>query len=245
MRVELIAECASNHGGNIPLAKEFIHRFAEAGADWIKFQTTRVKHLRPDDPQYAWFKQAELSDEAHYELKAECEQAGVKFLTTIYNRAELPLIQALGMDTLKLGSGEQRDGALARAAEGLGLRVLRSIHHLGSDRWWIEDIEDEDDNDIGEILSCVTRYPASERACLEAIRWVNCGSVVGYSDHSIGTDMACWAMDCGARIIEKHVSLEHQARPVQVWEATPAEFKWLRKYADEDPARFEGRWQYA
>ena len=242
MRVELIAEISSNHGGNLPLAKEFIHRFAEAGADWVKFQTTRVKHLNPSDPQYAWFQQAELSDEAHFELKAECERAGVKFLTTVYHVDELPLIQALGPKALKLGSGEQGNEGLVRAASAIGVRLLRSVHFLGGESWW----EWGDDVDVtGEILSCVTRYPASERACVEAITYVEGNAVVGYSDHSIGTDMACWAMDCGARIIEKHVSLPNQARPVQPWEASVAEFRWLRKYADEDPARFEGRWQYA
>ena len=50
MPIEIIAECASNHGGSIPLAKEFIWRCAEAGADWVKFQTTRVKHLRKTVP---------------------------------------------------------------------------------------------------------------------------------------------------------------------------------------------------
>ena len=104
MPVELIAETSSNHGGDLSLAKEFIHAFAEAGADWIKFQTTRVKHLRPDDPQYEWFTKAELSDQAHVELKAECEQAGVKFLTTVYHADEVPFLASLGLEAIKIGS---------------------------------------------------------------------------------------------------------------------------------------------
>src|SRR3990167_6334765 len=115
MSVEIIAEVASNHGGSIPLAKEFIARCADAGADWVKFQTTRVKHLRPDDPQYAWFQQVELSDDAHWELKAACEGAGVKMLTTVYHHADVPFVASLGLAAIKIGSGEAHEEALAEA----------------------------------------------------------------------------------------------------------------------------------
>jgi sialic acid synthase SpsE len=238
MRVELIAEVSSNHGGSIPLAKEFIARFAEVGADWIKFQTTRVKHLRRDDPQYDWFTKAELSDDAHHELKAVCEAEGVKFLTTIYHPDEVPLMVALQMPLVKLGSGEADASVLVNAARGAELALLRSMHSTGQRSWW-DRVKDSPDR----WLSTVCRYPASERACLKAIDdCVGYYRVVGYSDHSVGLDMAQWAIECGAQIIEKHVRLPHQAREGRAFEATVEDFKALRTFADEGPERFVGRW---
>lgn len=230
MSIELIAEVASSHGGSIALAKEFIHAFAEAGADWVKFQTTRVKHLRPDDSQYDWFAKAELSDDAHHELKAECEKAGTKFLTTVYHVDEVPFVRSI-TDTVKIGSGEACDFSLraavyeagfARVIVGCGLGTIWYQHHA-------------------DLLRCVTRYP-----CPAALALAPYGTEFkGWSDHCVGLEGCQIAISRGARIIEKHVSLPNQARPVQPWEASVAQFKQLRKFADENPQRFLGRWQCA
>lgn len=112
--IELIAECSTNHGGSVPLAKEFIRRFSEAGATWIKFQYTRVKHLRPDDQQYDWFKSAELSDDAFAELKAETEACGAKFLLTVYNWQDVSAVAKLSTQAIKVGSGEAKQEDLDR-----------------------------------------------------------------------------------------------------------------------------------
>ncbi len=234
----LIAEVSSNHGGSIPLAKEFIHRFAEAGADYVKFQTTRVKHLNPADPQYAWFAQSEISDEDHYVLKECCETAGTQFLTTVYNAAELPFIKGLGCPIVKFGSGESDDVKLRRDAMALQLKVWRSVQLTGLR--WVEQAGGGPET----VFSCVTRYPASVESCRVAISRVGYYGVCGYSDHSNGLEMARWAIECGATIVEKHVSLPNQARVEKSYEATVAEFKALRQFADEGPERFIGRWSY-
>ena len=239
--VELIAEVSSNHGGDLGLAKEFIHRFAEAGADWVKFQTTRVKHLRREDPQYEWFKRAELSDEAHHILKAECEQVGTKFLTTVYHAADVPLLKSLGLTAVKIGSGEAHDYRLERATVAFRTRFvgcgLTSPTRV--------------DGHAVRRLKCVTRYPAPamtawdvyEKERFHNDQWE--AWYEGWSDHCVGLDGCKTAICCGATIIEKHVCLDHQARPVKSFEATIEEFKELRAFADEDPTRFIGRWQCA
>lgn len=236
-KVELIAEVSSNHGGDLALAKEFIWRFAEAGADWVKFQTTRVKHLSPADPQYAWFQQAEVSDEAHVELKAECQKAGVKFLTTVYNVAEVPMLAALGLEAVKVGSGEAREAALLDAlveqtngliivSDGIVPRLFR-YHEL-----WPR----------VRTLKCISRYPAPHGMVPQDF---GLREHDGWSDHCVGLESCHVAILRGASIIEKHVCLPHQARPVKPYEATVEEFKQLRAFADEDPQRFLGRWQHA
>lgn len=236
MGVELIAEVSSNHGGDLVLAKEFIHAFAEAGADWVKFQTTRVQHLNPTDPQYAWFQRAELSDDAHYELKAECEKAGTQFLTTAYNAAEVSFLKSLGLKVIKIGSGEGGEDDLSLAAIRSFPRVLIS-GGLG-------DLSIHDHPRHGyDHLACVTRYPAPH-GCVPDYLGFN-RYYQGWSDHCVGLESCHLAIVRGARIIEKHVCLPHQARPLRTYEASVQEFRELRQFADENPQRFLGRWQYA
>src|SRR3990167_1645472 len=251
MSIELIAEVSSNHGGSIPLAKEFIWRCAEAGADWVKFQTTRVTHLRPDDPQYAWFQQAELSDDAHHELKAECERAGVKCLTTVYHYADVPFVASLGLEAIKIGSGEAQDPRLASAVMATPITaVLVSLGLCGNaptasafgvDQWWGRT----------RFLAAVSRYPAPLglaalvfRDQPQAVTW-GYPLLAGWSDHAVGLSECHAAIVSGASIIEKHVQLPNQARPPKPFEATMDELKQLRAFADEDPQRFIGRWQHA
>jgi sialic acid synthase SpsE len=253
MAVEIIAELSSNHGGSVELAKEFIWRCAESGADWVKFQTTRIKHLRPDDPQYEWFRRAELSDEAHLELRDECTKAGVKFLTTVYHAADVPFVASLGLEAVKIGSGEAGESSLAGAVMASSIPriiVACGITHACDTpyfkirrSWWPRQHVD--------FLRCVCRYPAPDESVSAAVRrrFVAGGTysdrATGWSDHAVGVGACRIALLHGARIIEKHVQLPHQARPPKPYEATMEELKALRQFADEDPARFVGRWQHA
>ncbi len=231
---ELIAEVASNHGGSMSLAKEFIWRFAEAGATFVKFQHTRVRHLIPSDPQLAWFERSEFSLGQFQELKAECERAGVKFLTTVYNAQDVPEVASLGLEAVKVGSGESDNVDLARAI--LAAQFQRVFVSVGivTPRWEPWRIE-------ATFFHCVTRYPAPP-GCVHMftfdphVWW-------GWSDHVTGIGDCQLAILKGATIIEKHVQLPNQARPCQPWEATVDEFKQLRAFADDDPSRFLKRWQ--
>ncbi len=237
-RVELIAEVATNHGGDVALAKEFIREFAENGADWIKFQFTRVAHLRKDDPQYAWFEQAELSVPAFRELQSECHRLGVGFLLTVYHADDVEAVASLGVDAVKVGSGEAGERSVAHAIQGSDIpRVLVScgivplktsvaLWHPGSQQV--------------QFLRCTSRYPCpSGSACGDY------GLYSGWSDHCVGMEGAQIAILHGATIIEKHVCLGNQARRIQPWEAAPQDFLMLRRFADDDPERFLGRWQAA
>jgi N,N'-diacetyllegionaminate synthase len=228
--VELIAEVSSNHGGSVALAREFIWRFAEAGADWIKFQTTRVKHLRPDDPQRDWFIKAELSDEAHHELKEECAKANVRFLTTVYHHDDVPFVRSV-CDAVKVGSGEANEYTLRTAVYHAGFARIFVGCGLGT-VWW---------QHHADLLRCVTRYPAPAALANYAYGREH----KGWSDHCVGLDGCQIAICRGATIIEKHVCLPNQARDLKPYEATAYEFKQLRAFADDDPGRFIGRWQAA
>jgi sialic acid synthase SpsE len=104
------------------IAKEFIQRFTEAGATYVKFQHTRVAHLSKTDPQYAWFQKAEFSLEEFAELKETCEQAGTKFLTTVFHAADVSEVASLGLEAVKIGSGEAHEESLAAAIGSAGFK---------------------------------------------------------------------------------------------------------------------------
>lgn len=231
--IELIAEISTNHGGDLSLAKAFIDRFAGAGADWVKFQYTRVTHLRPDDPQYDWFKSAELSDEQFAELKAHTEARGAKFLLTVFNAQDVPAVRAI-TDAVKIGSGEAREYELHEAIEAARFaRVFASMPwDLCNGDW--------------TCLRCIARYPTPEAYARRVASETPYANNEGWSDHVIGLSACEDAMLAGASIIEKHVQLPTQARPCRPFEATVEEFKALRRFADDDPeTKFKGRWQHA
>ncbi len=120
--IEIICEIASNHGGDMHLAEAFIEGCAEAGADWVKFQSYQVATLRPDDPQREWLAKAELSDADHETLMKACDKAHVKFLTTAFHHSRVPFLASLGLQTIKIGSGEANEPSLYEAVKTSTIR---------------------------------------------------------------------------------------------------------------------------
>jgi sialic acid synthase SpsE len=228
--VEIVAEVASNHGGSMACAKEFIHAFAPH-VDTIKFQLTRVAHLRPTDPQFSWFQQAELTLDQFAELKRECNKAGVSFLLTVYNAADVWEVVELGCWRVKIGSGETSEASLREEVQE---RRLYPVVSYGLDQMptacWGRHA----------ALGCVTRYPAPEG--IAAARMMGLG-YNGWSDHAVGLNELKAAIACGATMVETHVCLPGQYRPVSSWEKTVGNMQELKAFAREDPRRFLKRWQ--
>ena len=241
-RVELVAEVSSNHGGDISLAKEFIYRFAEAGADWIKFQMTRVTHLRPSDPQYAWFQRAELSDDALMQLAETCSDLGVKFLCTINHADEAATLRSFS-PFVKIGAGESREKSLRDAVMAQNFQRIY-VSNPPEGFWRVNKLDSSRAQrmkwNFTKVypLTTVSRYP-----CPTFAADVHIGHY-GWSDHCVGIEGAQLAIVKGARMIEKHVQLPFQARPAKPFEATLEEWRALRAFADDDPSRFIGRWQH-
>ena len=241
MSVQIVAEVASNHGGKIALALEFIQRFAGAGADIIKFQLTRVKHLSPDDPQYQWFTKVELHPLAVDAIIEGCAAASVEPLFTLNNAADVPELKSRGLRSVKVGSGESLDKKLAHAiCEWQPERVYISTG--------LQRMHERYSKDFGEEqllrLACITRYPAPSG--LAAVVYRSEPTFRGWSDHAVGLQECEAAIIVGARVIEKHVWLPNQARPISSWEASARDIAELRRFADDNAReRFVGRWQYA
>lgn len=244
MACEIVAEVATAHGGDIALAKEMIARCAEAGAHWVKFQSYQTKHLRPGDPQEAWLKQAELSDDAHYELKAACEAAGVKFLTTIFTMDRVQFLAGLGLSTIKIGSGECHERELTTACGEYWSTILVSY-----DPYYPYGLITHNTKlSLPRFMRCISRYPTplafARRVAVVGGYQNMAGGWCGWSDHCIGLEACEDAIMSGAQYIEKHVQFDNQKRPSQPWEMTLSELKQLRKFVDDGPERFIARWQY-
>ena len=144
-RCIIIAEAGVNHNGDLTMAKELIHVAAEAGADYVKFQTfsadklvTRSakqaeyqkKNLQStgkDESQYTMLKKLELSRDAHYELIRSCRYYGIEFLSTAFDNENLLfLTRELDLDYIKIPSGELTNYPYLRLAAGLGKPIILS-----------------------------------------------------------------------------------------------------------------------
>lgn len=228
----IIAEAGVNHNGDLAMAKELIKVAAEAGADYVKFQTFSTdklvtktakqaayqkKNLQSgeNDSQYNMLKKLELSREDHYELMKTCDYYGIKFLSTAFDNENLLfLMQDLDLDFIKIPSGEMTNYPYLKLAAELkkpiilstGMATLAEIVE-SVDLLFSLGVKKED----LYILHCTTEYPALvSEVNLKAMDTIAeaTGCRTGYSDHTMGIDVSVAAAARGATVIEKHFTLD-------------------------------------
>lgn len=229
----IVAEVASNHGGDIKLAKEFIRVAAEVGVDYVKFQSWQASKLRDgrNDPQYEWFSKAELSDAVHWELMEECSKRGVRFLTTLFDEERIDFLTSLGLTEIKIASPDANNFALlGRAKQSFKHLIvstgLSTCNEILETAHFLKDAE-------STLCHSVSLYPVSlQRANLSRIDWLRTiATKVGYSDHTEGIEAANIAIAKGVHYLEKHFCLGRNG-PGRVcsWDATPNEMRALVDY---------------
>jgi N,N'-diacetyllegionaminate synthase len=235
MRCELISEIASNHGGDLDLACDLIRQCAEAGADTVKVQSYQTRHLNPADPQFAWLRQAEISDDAHVRLKACCEANHVRFLTTVFHEDRVPFLASLGLTHLKIGSGEAMRRPLidAVAAYPWHVYVSTGLATLNEIAYAVKMLGNR-----LTLMHTVSEYPTPlERVNLPRIAWLRekFGVPVGYSDHTQGRTACNAALYFGVAAIEKHLTrpLRNGGVRENVWDACPNSFTVIRMDRDQ------------
>lgn len=224
----VIAEAGVNHNGSLACAKKMVRAAAEAGANYVKFQAFRAESLVSRDAataayqrknagvsdQFSLLRKLELSLDDFASLARECRHARIGFLVTPFESQMAAPLVAMGMDRIKIPSGEitnepmLRDlarfrlpvilstGMATKAEVGRALTVLR--------RAGAEDIT---------LLHCTSLYPAPARAInLRAIQTMRrtFRLPVGYSDHSLGDHITIAAVALGAEVIEKHFTLDRR-----------------------------------
>jgi N,N'-diacetyllegionaminate synthase len=229
MKTLIIAEAGVNHNGDIELAKQLIAAAKAAGADIVKFQTFKTANLvtktaekasyqkattDADESQYAMIRKLELSRADHEVLIEECGRQGIGFFSTAFDTDSFDMLVEMGLDQVKVPSGELTNLPLLRYMTRLGMPVMLStgMATLGEIEAALAVIEQAGTpRHLITVLHCTTEYPApmadvNLRAMLSMKAAL--GVEVGYSDHTQGIEIPVAAVALGARVIEKHFTLD-------------------------------------
>jgi N-acetylneuraminate synthase/N,N'-diacetyllegionaminate synthase len=217
-RVLIVAEIGNNHEGDLDRARAMIREAAAAGADAVKFQTIVPERLISSDQsgRLAQLRRFTFTRPQFEALAAEAAGAGVVFLSTPFDLDAIDWLDAL-VPAYKVASGDNDFFPLLDRVAQTGKPVMVSLGFGGHARaadivsyfsgaWRRHGI------DGGELalLHCIAAYPTiDEDAGLGAIRMLlGLGITVGYSDHTLGIKAAELAVAAGARIVEKHFTLD-------------------------------------
>lgn len=228
--VIIIAEAGVNHNGSLENAFKLVDAAVDAGVDYVKFQTFKAENLvsksakkaeyqiqntgDSDDSQYQMLKQLELSSHQHEQLIAYCAERDVKFFSTAFDLESLQYLKDIGLQMVKIPSGEITNLPYLRLAARLFNKVI-----LSTGMSTLQDIKDAvqvflqegiDRADI-TILHCNTEYPTPmQDVNLKAMLHIQqeLGVDIGYSDHTLGIEVPIAAVALGAAVIEKHFTLD-------------------------------------
>jgi N,N'-diacetyllegionaminate synthase len=244
--VYIIAEIGVNHNGDKELAKKSIDAAVEAGADAVKFQTFKseklvskfavqakyqIKNTEKEESQLSMLKRLELTLEDYTELKDYCEQRNVEFLSTPFDLDSAIFLKDIGVHAFKIGSGDLTNIPFLKDIAKMNLPTIISTG-MASISEIEEAVEVLKEIDVA-ILHCTSVYPApiDEVNLLAMVTIKNTfGEIVGYSDHTLGEEVAVGAVVLGAKIIEKHFTLDRDLPgPDHKASLNPEQFKSLVK----------------
>ena len=200
----IIAEVGVNHNGSLRIAKKMAILARIAGADAVKFQTYQTDLLtRKTDPKYKMLKSLELP--GFSTLSKICYREGIDFLSTAFDEESLDMLLGLGMRKIKVPSGEITNYPLLEYIATKGKPILLSTGMSS-----IEEIEAAL-KILGEVtlLHCTSSYPAPLKDVnLKAMVALMKYGDVGLSDHSLSIAVPAAAVVLGAKVIEKHFTLD-------------------------------------
>lgn len=209
-RVLVIAEIGNNHEGDAAVARELVEYAADAGADAVKFQTFRTRALisPADEVRYARMQRFELPPETFAELADLAHERGLLFASTALDFDSVDVLVGIA-DAIKVASGDIDFFPLLERIAASGRPTILSTGQ--SD---LEDVGRAVDvlgDGIG-VLHCVTSYPAPitevNLRAIGVLRERFPVATIGYSDHTDGLEAAPLAVACGARIVEKHFTMD-------------------------------------
>lgn len=216
--VFVVAEIGNNHEGNLAVARELVQQAAASGVHAVKFQTFRTEHFvsRRDSARFARLKSFELPFLAFHELHDLTRSLGLSFLSTPLDLDSARFLTPF-VDAFKIASGDNHFFPLLDVVCTTGKPLIVSsglsdlermhtcqqyIHEQWAGRGIVQELA---------VLHCVSSYPVPrEQANLFGIKSLaeKTGCTVGYSDHTLGIEACVLAVALGARIIEKHFTLD-------------------------------------
>ena len=247
-QVMIIAEAGVNHNGSLELAKKLVDAAAEAGVDYVKFQTFKAEKLvstnaqKADyqkentgdktETQFQMLKKLELSKEDHESLMDYCKSKNLQFFSTAFDLDSLQYLADIGLTLVKIPSGEITNLPYLQKAAILFKKFI-----LSTGMATMSEIKDAvnvfinagiSKSDI-TVLHCNTEYPTPmQDVNLLAMNRIGeeLGVAIGYSDHTLGIEVPIAAVALGATIIEKHFTLDRNMEgPDHRASLEPAELK--------------------
>lgn len=222
----IIAEAGVNHGGDIGVAKKLIDLASEAGADAVKFQAFKTESLilesvkkasyqqrttNANESQFDMLKKLEVTKEQNLELKKYAKEKSIIFLTTPFDEVSLDEIDELDLPAYKIASTDTTNLPFLKkvAKKGKPIFLSTGMCYLSEIQMALETIYEFNKDVV--LLQCTANYPIKDsEANLNIINtFKNTFDVlVGYSDHTVGTGAAAFAIPMGAKVVEKHFTLD-------------------------------------
>ncbi len=242
----IIAEAGVNHNGDMNIAKKMIDVAADAGVDAVKFQTFKTDQLilkniekapyqklttNSSESQYKMLKRLEMTREQTAELLDYCNKKKIIFLSTPFEKVSLDELDELGVWAFKIAATDLTNIQFLRQTAKKGKPIILSVGmcYLEEVRRALEAIYPINKDLI--LLQCTANYPIlNEEANIGVIRTFkkSFDILVGYSDHSQGVGASPYAVAAGAKVIEKHFTLDKNMEgPDHKASVTPKELRQL------------------
>lgn len=224
--VFIIAEAGVNHNGNLDLAFQLIDIATEAGADAVKFQAFKTENLilqnvskapyqqkttEAKESQYEMLKKLEITLEQNIRLMDHCHRNGIIFLTTPFDEGSLDELDSLDLPAYKIASTDLTNLPFLKKVAGKGKPIFLST---GMSYLWEVELALAEISTLNKdlvLLQCTANYPIRDHeANLNVLKtYASCFDVLlGYSDHTTGTGAAAYAIPMGARVVEKHFTID-------------------------------------
>ena len=224
----IIAEAGVNHNGDINTAKKLIDAAADAGADYVKFQTFKASRLvsksaqkadyqntntgNSKESQLEMLQKLELSEADHYLLLNYCKQKNINFFSTAFDLESLDFLKKLGLKLFKVPSGEITNLPYLEKLASIAGEIIISTGMSTMDEIGeaIAALKEKSNAKI-TVLHCNTEYPTPfndvNLLAMDSIKR-KFDVAVGYSDHTLGIEVPIAAVTLGATVIEKHFTLD-------------------------------------
>lgn len=251
----IIAEIGSNHNGNFDLACEMIEKAAFAGVNAVKFQTFKASSHYSKNTQkislyeediYGLIEKLEIDRSWHPKIANLCKAKKIDFLDSPCDFDAVNLALKVDMPLMKIASFDMVDSRLiekiAQTGRGVvfsaGMATMAEIENAVN-------IARQNGNEQIAILQCTSLYPAPVNITnLNAMATIKqaFNVIVGYSDHTLGDHIACAAVAKGAKIIEKHYTLDRNMEgPDHIFAIEPVELHaMVNKIRDIETAMGDG-----
>lgn len=227
-KLKIIAEIHPQHGGDMGLIREMIRQASICGADVIKVQLYEAEKLLGSDWNYL-----ELTFSDCERIKSWCEESSLEFSASVFSPSRVKWCADLNLRSIKIASRTlKEDPKLCESILNLGIETIISLG-----MWDNKDSLPYAPCNQIRYLHCVSKYPSYHSDMVGFPQTFSFDSIAGYSDHTLGIAYPLIAISRGAKIIEKHMTLDktiqRKTERAHVCSMTPKELRVLRVLGDE------------